>query len=427
MRRVHLSAIAGLFLVFSACSDDYLVGRPAYFAPSTDVVDFGKVEVGEVEKRSLYLINKGELPMQLYPPEGALLGGPFSLVGMEETIAPGASISISVYFAPESEGPIESEIVFPNDSANMPQFALVMKGEGIKPVGCKDGCITPPRYCLDENTSAGYDTLGECVEGKCVYTELEPRDCPSGCDEDTGRCKSDSCIGVTCTTPPNGCYLAQGECIQGACYYTPNDGAPCSDGNICTDRDVCQQGSCVGVPRTCAAPPTPVCEGSSVKRWDPAGYCDPDDRGKCNYQPLPDIHCASGCEMVDINGVLQASCKGNPCETPYDDGNPCTKKTCDPVTGWKVTNDDGASCTRPGEQCTQGVCHAGQCTTRTTPSQSCTVRDSSPLCSSIYVPGTCMSNGNCLKNSNYVDPCWQTCPSSTWLCATCDGFPICLK
>lgn len=424
MRRAHLSALASLVLIASACSDDYIVGRPPYFAASTDVVDFGNVEVGETETRTVFLINKGDLSMALYAPEGALLGGPFSLVGMEEVVEAGASLSVRIFFAPESEGPIEAEIVFPNDSANLSSFALVVKGNGVKGVSCKDGCITPPRYCLDENTSAGYSTLGECVDRKCVYTELEPKTCPSGCDEETGRCKADSCIGVTCTTPPNGCYVAQGECIQGSCYYTPNDGAPCSDGNICTDRDVCQQGSCVGVDRTCASPPTPVCVGSSIKKWDPAGYCDASASGSCKYLELPDVHCASGCEMIDINGILQASCKGNPCLTPYDDNNPCTKETCDPATGWQSANDDGASCTMPGSQCTQGVCHAGRCGTRS--NQSCTYKKSA-FCGSVYVPGTCKNDGVCVADQTYVDPCWQSCPSGTFLCATCDFVPICLK
>lgn len=432
MRRVHLSALASLLLAVTACSDDYLVGRPPYFAAQTELVDFGKVEVGETKQQSITIINKGDMPMKLYPPEGDLAGGPFSLVGMQEVVAPGSDVTIRAFFTPADEGFSEVEIIFPNDSVNMPEFALVMKGTGIKPLGCRDGCYTPPRFCIDENTSLGFEPAGECVDGKCVYTELEPRVCPNGCDEDTGRCAADPCEGVTCTTPPNGCYVAAGACQNGACHYLLNDGASCSDGNSCTDRDVCERGSCVGVRRTCTRELEPECVDDKVlRRFDPAGYCDENDNARCKYNEPTHVTCAHGCETQSVGGVERGVCMGNPCDTPFENTNPCMKTRCDSSTNfqWKLIPDDAATCSTGSSQCSRGECHAGIC--RTKAGESCTAK-LDLICNNKYVPGTCQGDGRCIENVDFTDKCWQTCKEGTFFCLTCEvgmgvSFPICFN
>src|SRR4029077_2573333 len=35
-------------------------------------------------------------------------------------------------------------------------------------------------------------------------------------------------------------------CVDGQCVHAPADGAACDDGDLCTQRDVCEGGRCVG-------------------------------------------------------------------------------------------------------------------------------------------------------------------------------------
>lgn len=89
-------------------------------------------------------------------------------------------------------------------------------------------------------------------------------------------CQAGACIGsspVTCTAQDS-CHTA-GVCdpATGIC---PNpvkaDGDDCSDGNACTQTDICQSGACIGSnPVTCTAPDP----------CHPAGICDP-DTGACS-------------------------------------------------------------------------------------------------------------------------------------------------
>lgn len=191
MNGLRWSLLACFFVAGVGCDDARMLSKPPYFAASTDVVDFGEVEVGDSETRTVFLINKGDLSMALMPPSGALLDGVFSLVGMQEIVEPGASVSVRVFFNPQSPGLVEDEITFPNDSANLPEFKLQVKGTGLKRDPCRGAaCNTPPaRYCKSSSGSVGYDPVGVCAAGECEYTQLEEQHCENGCDPNTGFCR----------------------------------------------------------------------------------------------------------------------------------------------------------------------------------------------------------------------------------------------
>lgn len=435
MKRLHTSTLVCIALLLGACSDDRMVSRPPYFAASTDLLDFGEVALGETEARTVFLFNKGELALGLSPPEGALLGSIFTLLGMEETVDPGGSVVVRVFFTPESEGPVEAEIRFPNDSVNMEVFALTVKGTGKLRDPCAGVvCNSPPRYCKDESTSAGFNPLGECVEGKCVYETLPDKDCPDfGCDEATGRCATDPCIGVTCTTPPNDCYYAQGRCERGACIYETNDGASCDDGNLCTDSPRCEQGTCRGVPKSCTQPSDPECaDANTLRQYVPTGTC-VRATGKCEFPEPTYRTCAHGCGQVTTGGVTQAACLGDPCSVlppDYNPNDPCRRQICNASTNhqWVWENRDGNACTTSSSECPAGTCHAGQC--RTTAGKTCTTNVKA-CGSSVPVQATCRADGRCVQDGERTDPCWQSCAPDTVLCITCYawgvGVPVCLR
>lgn len=487
MNRFQWSSLVCLVVSLAGCDDVRTLGKPPYFAASTDVVDFGEVQVGDSETRTIFLINKGDLSMKLMPPSGALLDGVFTLVGMQETVDPGASVSVRVFFNPQSPGLVSDEITFPNDSANLPDFKLQVKGTGLKRDPCRGAaCNTPPsRYCKSSSGSIGYDPNGVCNSGECEYTQLEEQHCENGCDPDTGyckgdpcenvlcdkppqsscvsatvsrvysattcdagkcnypfsddtcqfgcdqatgACKGDPCEGISCQLPPNGCFFGQGQCVNGACVYETNDGIGCSDGNPCTTGDVCDRGNCSGTPRLCTQTKIPTCvNATTLRTWEAAGYCD-EGNGACVFPEPLDVTCAHGCEVASVNGVVQGTCKGNPCDTPYTDNNPCTTERCDATTNWQwvSTNADGSACSTTSEACPRGTCHAGVC--RTNAGESCT-KKLDLICDNKWVPGTCQGDGKCLENVDYSDPCWSTCAPGTAFCLTCEtkymDFPIC--
>ena len=80
---VRLGRLMGLVLfalvvAAAGCADDPLYQRPAFLTASTDLINFGEQDVGTDTMRTLFLLNKGDLPLTLSPPEGDLLGGVFS-------------------------------------------------------------------------------------------------------------------------------------------------------------------------------------------------------------------------------------------------------------------------------------------------------------------------------------------------------------
>src|SRR5205085_2277108 len=73
----------------------------------------------------------------------------------------------------------------------------------------------------------------------------------------TDACQSGVCTGsnpVTCTASDQ-CHDA-GTCnpASGVCSNPPKaNGTSCNDGNVCTQNDVCQAGSCAGANTSCVA------------------------------------------------------------------------------------------------------------------------------------------------------------------------------
>jgi slime mold repeat-containing protein len=174
---------------------------------------------------------------------------------------------------------------------------------GHTPVACDDGnpctrdscsqttggCVHTPEPdgvpCNDGSLCTGNDV---CRTGVCQGTG------PSCADGNP--CTLDTCNPATgqCEHPPdpcddlNPCTRDQCTAVAG-CIHTPEpNGAPCSDGDLCTIADRCTGGACGGAPRDCND--NNPCTGDT---------CDP----------------ASGCQNAAI------SC---------DDADPCTADACVP-------------------------------------------------------------------------------------------------
>jgi enediyne biosynthesis protein E4 len=239
---------------------------------------------------------------------------------------------------------------------------------GTEPVddgtACDDGNLCTRTDTCREGTCVGADPLeceagtscvvGECdpETGECVGTELEDGTaCDNPCVRD-GRCREGECRGIPVFCAAPACQTG-GTCdpVVG-CRFTPKpDGEPCSDQDICTTGDVCQDGECVGVPAICGAE-------------DPCQVAFCDSQTGCGTTPLED---GTACEFPDDLCVKSAECQAGRC-TPTDvvvcEQKACmVSNQCDPDLGlcMPTFEEDGARCD-DGNLCTEdGTCQDRNC------------------------------------------------------------------
>jgi len=169
-------------------------------------------------------------------------------------------------------------------------------------LNAQGGCFQLPVSCDDSNAC----TADSCdpVNG-CIHT---PRDIPTYCN-DNDPCTTDTC------NPAIGCI------------NTPID---CTNTNSCLIGSVCQNGVCTT--------PTDICNDNNACTQDCAGA------PNCVFKP---IDCTGGnkCILPDCDPAA-IGCKN--LTRSCDDGNACSKDTCDPKTGCKndpISCDDGNACT----------------------------------------------------------------------------------
>ena len=277
-----------------------------------------------------------------------------------------------------------------------------------------EGCRNAPATggsCDDRFACTEADV---CEGGLCVGTENAcvcetDVDCVAWGDGDLchgtltcveGRCEFDPEAVVTCPPPdPDGCV--RHECVpaSGTCEpFAVDDGADCDDGDACTTGDRCQAGACLGgdvdcddgnpctddrcdrrvgcahddnlapcddgnactVQSRCAAG---VCGGGSARVCDDGERCTRDScdvETGCRSAPLTGTACDDGdaCSVDD-------RCKEGVCVSLSSlicaDERPCTLDFCDPVRGCVFEPDDGARCDDL-DPCTTGdVCVGADC------------------------------------------------------------------
>ena len=185
------------------------------------------------------------------------------------------------------------------------------------------GCTFVPADGADCDDGNACTSGGTCLEGLCLGNGA------LDCDDDD-PCTNDSCEPAT------------------GCTHSFNT-APCSDGNMCTLDDQCQNGACVpGAVLDCSD--ENVCtddacvEGIGCQHSFNGNACD--DKNACTGNDV----CGNG------------NCAG--ASIVCDDDDVCTDDSCNPQTGCvHVHNaagcDDGNACTT-ADTCAQGACVGGQ-------------------------------------------------------------------
>ena len=253
------------------------------------------------------------------------------------------------------------QLVCIGEMKECPDLGLLCK-MGVCDPGSGDCVPIPKPDGIPCNDGDPCTVLDACAAGECAGA---PKDCgaiagPCGdgaCDPETGVCQVDpfeegtpcddgdpctvdeTCSGGLCEGAAKGCGGVAGPCMEGVCDPETGecgvpleDGTVCDDLDVCTARDKCAGGECVG---------EEIC------------FC----VGKADGTP-----CDDGNACTTNDACVSDGCKGQPLDCSTLDG-PCKVGACEPSTGQckakAKTNgsqcDDGLGCTT-GDTCQNGAC-----------------------------------------------------------------------
>ena len=284
------------------------------------------------------------------------------------------------------------------------------------------------KTCNDSDLCTQTDT---CKTGLCVGSD--PVVCPSSdqcflagvCDPSSGSCyaapsadgsicddydactQKDICQNGTCTGINPVICSALDEChVAGQCNSTSGicsdpyqiDGYSCNDNNSCSYDDICFDGSCHGTSVTCAPP----------DQCHQIGVCD-QETGACTYIPVTDgTPCNDSNMCTQVDTCQSGFCNGSDLVICHASDQCHEIGVCDPASGLCSNSlvpdgtycDDQNACTLD-DQCISGVCNSNSTVV-------------CPFYSECNLTSMCLpSNGTCTY------PC-QPCPPST-----CNNPPPC--
>jgi len=206
----------------------------------------------------------------------------------------------------------------------------------------------------------------------------------------TAACKSEPNQWGSCPGTLTACVDGQPQCdalaakqevacnqIDDDCDGDTDEGS-CDDGNKCTKGVCTETGACKYVPQngvpcddgnTCTT--ADKCSQGMCQGGAPLDCNDGDDCTKDSCDPFTGcVHTGqSGICPDDGNPCTQDVCKGDKCAHPpvakgvdcLDDGDPCTVDVCDSGVCTHPPATDGASCLDDGNPCTSDVCSKGVC------------------------------------------------------------------
>ncbi|MFT7622351.1 MAG: hypothetical protein ACI9WU_001524, partial [Myxococcota bacterium] len=225
---------------------------------------------------------------------------------------------------------------------------------------CSDGDdCTVGDACWDGGCRPGADTLCDdgnvcthdyCNDGKCSHGAFGDISCDDGdaCSIND-RCEGDTCKGAEVLACDDGNPCTTDVCDEEkGCVSVNADRKACSDGNACTVSDACWDGSC-------KAGGAAVCSDGNPCTND---ACDP--ALGCVFANADGKTCSDGSACTVADACWDGSCRaGKP--LTCNDGNSCTRDTCDASRGCVATNTDGASCDdasacTSGDKCWDGAC-----------------------------------------------------------------------
>ncbi len=284
---------------------------------------------------------------------------------------------------------------------------------------CEDG-----DFCTIADTcSAGLCAPGaarSCDDGVSCNGLSHCDESVNACVAGTGSCRPEE----TCDVAGDVCVPCTGCVVDGVCFangarnpassclacdaasdplgWSPLTGARCDDGSGCTQRDVCQAGTCVGEALACSD--GVACNGVEVcveAMGCVAGV------GTCGADELCDVE-ADSCTPACDGCVIGTLCFGFGAMNP---ANACEMCAPTNLSGWSdndgETCDDGFACT------TDDVCSGGSC------GGIASVCDDGIACNGVE---TCNpENGLCGASSGVCGAGWACDGASNSCRPICDG------
>lgn len=229
-------------------------------------------------------------------------------------------------------------------------------------------CVGTPRSCAE------FNNLNNCIVGVC---DTETGECETGmapagttCNDSSICTTNDQCnaagmcggADVDCSAFTDACNV--GMCNDGGkpqsggevggCFAQPaNQGATCSDGDVCTTNDQCNAGTCGG---------TPVAECcTTVEDCGDDNMCTDDVcmNNMCQY-PDNNTPCNDGDSCTNDDACATGECGGTPVDCSQLT-NACNVGVCSGGECSAESTNDGGAC-NDGNACTTGdVCNAGAC------------------------------------------------------------------
>ncbi|MCO4760778.1 MAG: hypothetical protein KC502_04695, partial [Myxococcales bacterium] len=215
---------------------------------------------------------------------------------------------------------------------------------------CKAGkCGGKAKVCNDNNPCT--DDACQAADGKCA-SKAKPNG--TDCDDGSVCSEADVCANGTCggkaikCDDNNPCTNDSCDKVKG-CQTAPNTKA-CNDDDPCTEGDICGKGACQ--------------PGSKKKACKDDNVCTDDTciKGKGCAFPTNTATCDDGNKCTDADVCGKGTCAGK--AKSCDDNNPCTTDSCDKAKGCVNTNntlacEDGTVCTKSDKCDGKGKCIAG--------------------------------------------------------------------
>ena len=155
-------------------------------------IEFGDANVGEYVDRTFTVVNDGSALLTLTPIDAATLPDGFSLVSNlgSTSLAPGATTSFTLRFAPGSTGSFTGGISLASDDDDENPFDLVLQGMGVVPSPEISALVGATNLLMGEEVSFGTTTVGAVVTRTITIrndgtlpldlTALDPASLPEG-------------------------------------------------------------------------------------------------------------------------------------------------------------------------------------------------------------------------------------------------------
>lgn len=133
MKRTLLRSLAAVLLV-AACDCDGPATTGSDGLPEVDrvVVDFGRVRIGENGRAELRLVNRGRSLLDINGVDRGETPTVFRVGEPPDTLAAGASTTLTLIFAPEELGAVSGQVEIVSDSLERPRLQVELRGEGVE-------------------------------------------------------------------------------------------------------------------------------------------------------------------------------------------------------------------------------------------------------------------------------------------------------